>query len=130
MGYRGKTKPRPRGGEGLEARAVPCTFGSLVLGTVLDWIKDKGNQKSGEDGAVTQTTNAPGRLWTVPELTSVCPRAKEAAGCSDWAPGAQPGQLVNGVVTERKAGSVGSEGVGACGVGAGQGLDGAPELQC
>lgn len=56
-------------GEGLEARAVPCRYGFLVLGTVSDWIKGKGNQKSGEDVAGTWTTNAPGGLWTVPELT-------------------------------------------------------------
>lgn len=69
MGYRGEKKPRPRGGEGLEARAVPCRYGFLVLGTVSDWIKGKGNQKSGEDVAGTWTTNALGGLWTVPELT-------------------------------------------------------------
>lgn len=48
---------------------MPCRYGFLVVGTVLDWIKDKGNQKSGEDGAGTRKTNALGGLWTVPELT-------------------------------------------------------------
>lgn len=48
---------------------MPWRYGFLMLGRVLDWVKDNGNQKSGEDGAGTQHTNALGGLWTVPELT-------------------------------------------------------------
>lgn len=29
---------------------MPWRYGFLVLGRVLDWVKDNGNQKSGEDG--------------------------------------------------------------------------------
>lgn len=50
---------------------MPCRSGFLALGTKLglDWIEDKGNWKSGEDGAETQETEMPRRALDCATLT-------------------------------------------------------------
>lgn len=71
-----------RGGEGLEAGAVPGRSGLLVLGTKsgLDWIKDKENWKG---------TGLRLRSQKCPRKTHPGEARTRGTGCSDWAQGAQ-----------------------------------------
>ena len=62
MGHKGEEKLiRRRGGEDLEARAVPCRSGCLVLGrkSGLHWMKDEGKWKSGGGGAEARKAEMP-----------------------------------------------------------------------
>lgn len=106
MGHKGEEKLiRSRGGQGQEARAVPCRSGFLGLGTRsgLRWMKGKGKWKSGGGGAEARRAEMLGRTLVcaraaLPEARTQEPQVfRLGTGC--------PGSLVShrkGGVTERE----------------------------